>query len=97
VATPALPTLTRDSVLDGREVAELLRLPASTELEYARRGVLPAHKLGRRWIFIRDELDAALRSAPAKPKPMSADGVAPSIRDSENRPGEPQLMLRFEA
>jgi excisionase family DNA binding protein len=63
--TSSLPPLTRESVLDGRAVGELLHLPASTVLEYARRGVLPGHKLGRRWIFIRDELDAAVRAAPA--------------------------------
>jgi excisionase family DNA binding protein len=56
--------LTRDDVLDGREVAELLHLPASTVREYARRGVLPAHRLGRRWVFIHDEVAAALRAAP---------------------------------
>jgi Helix-turn-helix domain len=42
------PELTRHNVLDGRAVAELLHLPISTVLEYARRGVIPAHKLGRR-------------------------------------------------
>jgi excisionase family DNA binding protein len=54
--------LTRDDVLDGRDVAELLHLPVSTVLEYARRGLLPARKLGRRWIFIRDEIEAAVRA-----------------------------------
>ena len=34
-------------------------------LEYARRGLLPGHKLGRRWIFLRDEIEAAVRSRPA--------------------------------
>jgi hypothetical protein len=34
------PPLTRDDVLDGRDVAELLHLPISTVLEYARRGLL---------------------------------------------------------
>ena len=57
--------LTRHDVLSGRDVAELLGMPPSTVLEYARRGVIPAHKLGRRWIFIRDEVDAAVRSAPS--------------------------------
>lgn len=58
------PRLTREDVLDGREVAELLHLPVSTVLEYARRGLLPGHKLGRRWIFLRDEVEAAVRSRP---------------------------------
>jgi excisionase family DNA binding protein len=61
--------LTRDDVLDGREVAELLHLPASTVREYARRGVLPAHRLGRRWVFIHDEVAAALRAAPQAAAP----------------------------
>jgi excisionase family DNA binding protein len=56
------PRLTREDVLDGRDVAELLHLPVSTVLEYARRGLLPGHKLGRRWIFLRDEIEAAVRS-----------------------------------
>jgi excisionase family DNA binding protein len=60
-----VPRLTRNDVLDGRAVGELLHLPRSTVLEYARRGLIPAHKLGRRWIFIRDEVDAAVRAAPA--------------------------------
>ncbi|HUN78032.1 MAG TPA: helix-turn-helix domain-containing protein [Solirubrobacteraceae bacterium] len=63
--TPSRPKLTREDVLDGRDVAELLHLPISTVLEYARRGLLPAHKLGRRWIFLRDEVEAAVRGGPA--------------------------------
>jgi hypothetical protein len=53
--------LTRQDVLDGNDVAELLDMPLSTVLEYARRGLLPARKLGRRWIFIRDEIEATIR------------------------------------
>lgn len=64
--TPVRPPLTREDVLDGREVAELLHLPVSTVLEFARRGLLPAHKLGRRWIFLRDEVEAAVRGHPGE-------------------------------
>jgi excisionase family DNA binding protein len=73
VAPPAAapnprPRLTRDDVLDAREVAALLHLPLSTALEFARRGVIPGHKLGRRWIFLRDEIEAGVRRAsPTKP------------------------------
>lgn len=59
--TSLRPRLTREDVLDCREVGELLHLPVSTVLEYARRGLLPGHKLGRRWIFLRDEIEAAVR------------------------------------
>lgn len=62
--TLSRPKLTREDVLDAREVAELLHLPISTVLEYARRGLLPGHKLGRRWIFLRDEIEAAVRRTP---------------------------------
>ena len=58
----ATRSLTRDDVLTIREVADLLRLPLSTVGEFARRGTLPGRKLGRRWIFFRDELEDALRS-----------------------------------
>ncbi len=58
------PRLTREDVLDGREVAGLLHLPVSSVLDYARRGLLPGRKLGRRWVFLRDELEAAVRAAP---------------------------------
>ena len=58
------PALTRDDVLDVGEIAELLHLPLSTALEYARRAVIPGHKLGRRWIFLRDEIELAVRAAP---------------------------------
>ncbi len=61
---PTHPRLTREDVLDGRDVAELLHLPISTVLEYARRGLLPGRKLGRRWIFLRDEIEAAVRGRP---------------------------------
>lgn len=52
--------LTRDSVLSVREVAELLGIPRSTVNELARRGELPARRVGRRWIFLRDRLAAAI-------------------------------------
>jgi excisionase family DNA binding protein len=51
-------------MLDAREVAELLRMRLSTVLDFARRGILPGHKLGRRWIFLRDEIEASVREAP---------------------------------
>lgn len=55
--------LTREDVLSLSEAAELLGLPRSTLADLARRGELPARKLGRRWIFRRSLLDAATRPA----------------------------------
>ena len=63
-ASPLGARLTREDVLDAREVADLVHLPISTALDLARRGILPGHKLGRRWIFLRDEIEAGVRDAP---------------------------------
>jgi excisionase family DNA binding protein len=52
--------LTRSDVLSTTEVAELLGMPRSTVHELARRGELPARRVGRRWIFLRERLAAAI-------------------------------------
>ena len=52
--------LTRDEVMTAREVAELLRMPMSTVYELARKGVLPASRLGRTWRFLRPRLEQLL-------------------------------------
>lgn len=87
-SAPPRPHLTRDDVLDAHQVADLLGMPISTALDYARRGLLPGHKIGRRWIFLRDEIEAAVRSAPAyftalePPKPAEQ----PAPRRARTRP-----------
>ena len=48
--------LTRADVLTAREVGDLLHLPPSTVYDLARRGLLPAHRVGRAWRFIRQEI-----------------------------------------
>ncbi|UUY05101.1 helix-turn-helix domain-containing protein [Svornostia abyssi] len=53
-------SLTRDNVLTTTEVAELLGIPRSTVHQLARRGDLPARRVGRRWIFLRDRIAAAV-------------------------------------
>jgi excisionase family DNA binding protein len=83
--------LPNPDVLDGRAVAELLHLPHSTVLEFARRGVIPAHKLGRRWLFLRDEVDAAVRAAPAKAMPEPWRAPPPRHRAANARAS--QLLL----
>src|SRR5262245_55437655 len=52
--------LTRADVLSTAEAAELLGIPRSTIHYLARRGELPARRVGRRWLFLRDRLAAAI-------------------------------------
>jgi len=51
------PPLRAQDILKVREAAELLGLPVSTVYDYAKRGLLPSRKLGRRVIFLRPELE----------------------------------------
>ncbi|MCW3016796.1 MAG: hypothetical protein JWO02_3888 [Solirubrobacterales bacterium] len=55
-----LPPLTRENVLSTSEVADLLGIPKSTVHQLARRGDLAARRVGRRWLFLRDRLAAAV-------------------------------------
>lgn len=52
--------LTRDEVMTATEVAELLHLPVSTVYYLARRGEIPACRLGRAWRFLRPRIEAKL-------------------------------------
>lgn len=57
--SPNVP-LTRDEVMTAREVADLLKMPVSTIYELARRGELPARRLGRTWRFLWPRLEQLL-------------------------------------
>jgi len=54
--------LTRDQVMTASEVAELLQLPVSTVYYLARRGEIPACRLGRAWRFLRPRIEELLGS-----------------------------------
>lgn len=54
--------LTADDVLISDEVAELLRMPQSTVEDLARRGVIPSRKIGRRRLYVRQQIEALLLS-----------------------------------
>ncbi len=59
----AVPTrLTADDVMTGREVALLLHAPVSTVEDWARRGILPSVKIGRRRLYIRQHIESVLTS-----------------------------------
>jgi excisionase family DNA binding protein len=52
--------ITRADVLRSIEVAELLGVPKSTVEDWARRGVVPSRKRGKRRFFLRWEIEAWL-------------------------------------
>lgn len=51
---------TRADLLTPDDVAEILRVQRTTAIEYMRRGVIPARKIGRRWYSSRPLLDEYL-------------------------------------
>jgi excisionase family DNA binding protein len=62
---PTTPVrLTADDVMTAREVARLLHAPVSTVEDWARRGVLPSVKVGRRRLYIRQRVEAELLGEP---------------------------------
>jgi excisionase family DNA binding protein len=52
--------LTAADVMTAAEVAELLRVPRSTIEDWARRGIVPSRKVGRRRLYIRSRIEALL-------------------------------------
>jgi excisionase family DNA binding protein len=67
---PTAPVrLTADDVMTAREVAGLLHAPSSTVEDWARRGVLPSVKVGRRRLYIRQRIEAVLTAEPEAQPP----------------------------
>jgi excisionase family DNA binding protein len=47
-------------VLTAGEVADLLHVPRSTVEDWARRGVIPSRKVGRRRLYLRPSIETLL-------------------------------------
>jgi len=52
--------LTASDVMTAAEVAALLRVPRSTVEDWARRGIVPSKKVGRRRLYVRSRIEALL-------------------------------------
>jgi excisionase family DNA binding protein len=50
----------RDDLLTPNDVADVLRVKRTTALDYMRRGVIPACKIGRRWYSAKPLLEQHL-------------------------------------
>jgi len=54
----------RSLAFSVKEACEFSSLGRTTIYKYLKDGLIPAHKCGRRTIFLRDELEQALKSLP---------------------------------
>ncbi len=66
-SSPHSGRLTAADVMTGSEVAELLRAPTSTVEDWARRNILPSVKIGRRRLYIRQNIEAVLTGGTPTP------------------------------
>jgi excisionase family DNA binding protein len=69
--------LTADDVLTARDVALLLHAPVSTVEDWARRGILPSVKIGRRRLYIRESIEAALMDQASPDAQAERDALGP--------------------
>jgi len=60
MTTNTIAPLTAADVLTAAEVADLMHVPRSTVEDWARRGVIPSRKVGRRRLYIRSRIEALL-------------------------------------
>jgi excisionase family DNA binding protein len=68
-ASAAPVRLAADDVMTARQVAGLLHAPTTTVEDWARRGVLPSVKVGRRRLYIRQRIEAVLTAEPEAQPP----------------------------
>lgn len=52
--------LTDEDVMTAKEVAVMLHAPVTTVEDWARRNVIPSRKVGRRRLYIRQQIEAIL-------------------------------------
>ena len=58
--SPVRRPLAAADVMTAAEVAELLHVSKSTVEDWARRGIVPSKKVGRRRLYIRSKIEALL-------------------------------------
>jgi len=61
LSEPGVSDVTRDEILTTREAADFLKVSTLTLRRRIQDDSLPAHRMGRKWIFIKSELLEWLR------------------------------------
>jgi excisionase family DNA binding protein len=56
------------STVGLQEACELLRVSPSTLMRRARAGIVPGARIGRQWVFVRDDLLQLVRETARKPR-----------------------------
>lgn len=62
----AMPSLDISKMITRDKVAEYLKVSIQTVINYTNRGLLVAHKIGRRVLYNEDEVIAAIQSCAVK-------------------------------
>ena len=60
---PMMISSTRELVLTVADVAVYLKIPKATVYKLVRQEKIPAHKVGKHWRFILDELESWLKGS----------------------------------
>ena len=55
-------------ILTVKELAEYIKLTTVTIYKYVKVGAIPAHKIGGRWRFDKDQIDKLMKSEEEKVK-----------------------------
>jgi excisionase family DNA binding protein len=65
-------SLSAGDVMTSAEVARLLEESVKNVEAWARAGILPGFKLGKRWKFLRSDIEDALRDARRQRRPYDS-------------------------
>lgn len=86
-------------MLSASEVAAMLDVSAARVRELAAKGVLPAQKAGRAWLFREEDVAARLDRRPSPGRPPSRAGVEsmPGSQEGQARCAVADLSLSFHA
>jgi excisionase family DNA binding protein len=79
-------------IMTTQEVAEYLRTSVETIKRMARRGALPAAKLGRNWRFRKADIDEWLETGGSDYEKQVDDGLAAVTRERMETAREEELV-----
>lgn len=85
-------------VIDSEQCGKLLRCTPEHAEELARQGELPGFKIGRNWLFVRDDLlsylaQRARAEAESRRSKVKVDSVVPQAPQKSRRRPAPELPV----